>query len=153
MLTRSDVELAIKSLKLYSSCGFYPIGIQEDGLPAATSPQRRFKAWRYLLWISVLYTIFMAARLGQAMGSEDTNIIIMSRVQAAPLHVITLVGGIAANVTYVLLWRLSTLWLNVCLLRDLLSGLPQGDAMPHFKVFKLVNCKPCFIFRKWKNME
>lgn len=101
-----------------------------------------------------IYTIFVAARLGRAMGSEHADSSIMNRVHAVPFHAIILVGGVAAIVTYVLLWRSSTLWLNVCPLRDLLSGLPQGKLPSHFKVSEAIDlCSVLFSEngRRWNN--
>ena len=63
------------------------------------------------------------------MGIEGAVDEITTAMYAVPLHAFILVGGVAANVTYALLWRSSTAWLNICLLRDLLSDLPPGNDM------------------------
>ena len=137
MLTQNCVRLAIKSLKLYSSLGFYPIGFQNDGLPTPPSLKRRSKAWRCLLVTSVIYTIFVATRLGRTVGGNGEDTEVTHNMHAVPLHAIILVGGTAAIVTYALLWHSSTAWLNICLVRDLLTGLPQGKFMRHSKLSRL----------------
>lgn len=155
MLTQGSVQLVIKSVQLYSYLGFYPIGIRRDGLPTAISLQGRSKAWRYLLMTSsVLYIIFVAAGLGRALGHKATVDQANVAIYAVPLHAFILTGGVAANVTYVLLWRSTTAWLNICLLRDLLSGLPQGNDVVSCNFFQPTDL--CWMFsengRKWDNI-
>ena len=66
----------------------------------------------------------MAIRLEDAIGgSKKTNS--GGSIYAIPLHAIMLVGASGAVVIHLLLWRSSKVWLNDCLLKDLLCSLPK----------------------------
>ena len=128
MLTQNNLKLSIKNLHLYSSVGFFPTGIGTDGLPTEASAKEKRRVWRFLLTVSFLYTIFMAVRLKHVLQRENgTNK--SDNMYTVSLHAIMLVGGAGAVVIHTLLWRSSKAWLNFCLLKDLLQGLPKGNVL------------------------
>ena len=129
MLTQNSLDFNVRSLKLYAELGFFPNPACKKGHPTGKSPQRKLTISRSLLVGSVLYAAFMAARLPHAMEARhDGGDGAKGNIYAIPLHVIVLVGGFGAAVIYMLLWRPSRGWLNSVLLRDLLSGLPEGKS-------------------------
>ena len=135
MLTQDSVELNIKRLNVYSALGFFPVGISKTGDSVGTASLHKLAIWRALFICSLCYSVFMAARLEYALGSENFGVQTRNHgsIYAMPLHVILMVGGTGANVVHLLLWRPSRGWLNVSILRDLLAHLPKGK--PHFSVF------------------
>ena len=139
MLTQNNLKLSIKNLHLYSSVGFFPTGIGTDGLPTEASAKEKRRVWRFLLTVSFLYTIFMAVRLKHVLERENgTNK--SDNMYTVSLHAIMLVGGVGAVVVHTLLWRSSKVWLNLCLLKDLLQGLPKGNVVA-LKIYEFERLK------------